>query len=150
MSRKDIWAIVVYAIPTVGLLLQGLIYVTTPRFMPYHAEALGVAWEDLPANYQGFLLGVLKAMGAGSIAVSVALVILLVIPFRQGQAWSRWAVPVIGMIFTALTAYAAFTIDMRTPASPPWRQTCGLVALYLIGGLLAYRQGMRVGKERRP
>src|ERR671916_3380733 len=100
MHRKDKWAVVAYLIPTVGLLLQGLLDVTTPRFMSYHADALGTTWEELPANYQGFVLGVLKAMGAGSVAVTVALLIMILIPFRRGQAWARWAVPVVGVLFT--------------------------------------------------
>ena len=132
-------AMIAYAIPTTGLLLQGLLYVTTSRFMPYHADALGTTWEALPSNYQGFLIGVMKAMGAGSIGVTVALIILLLIPFRRGDSFARWAVPLIGALFTALTAYAAFSIDVRTPASPPWQQTIALTTLYLAGALISYR-----------
>lgn len=136
-GRRDIAALAAYSIPTVGLFLQGLVYLTTPRFMPYHADALGSSWEMLPANYQGFVIGVIKAMGAGSVGVTLALAILLLIPFRRGERWARWAVPAIGVVFTALTAYAAFTIDVRTPASPPWRQTLGLTALYAAGALIS-------------
>ena len=67
MQRKDVCAAVVHAVPTVGLFLQGLLYVTTSRFMPYHGDALEVTWEVLPLHYQGFILGVIKGMGAGSI-----------------------------------------------------------------------------------
>ena len=148
MNRRQISAVAVYAVPTLGLLGQGLLYVTTSRFMPYHADALGVAWEDLPANYQGFLVGVLKGMGARSIAVTLALIIIILIPFRRGDAWARWAVPVIGVVFTALTAYASFTIATRTPASPPWRQTCGLTLLYIAGAIILYWPG-RPGHDRR-
>ena len=129
---------VTYAVPTVGLMLQGLLYVTTPTFMPYHAAALGATWNDLPSHYQGFLLGVLKGMGAGSIAVTLALGIMILIPLRHGAPWARWAVPIVGVTFTVLTAYAAFTIDTRTPADPPWRQTLGLTALYLAGAVVSY------------
>ena len=138
MNRRDSASFVAHGTPTVGLLLQGLLYVTTPTFMPYHADALGTTWEALPAHYQGFVIGVIKAMGAGSIGVTLALLIMLAVPFRRGDAWARWAVPTIGAVFTALTAYAAFTIDVRTPASPPWRQTCGLTALYLTGAVVSY------------
>jgi hypothetical protein len=140
--------LVAHGIPTVGLLLQGLLYVTTDRFMPYHADALGVAWEALPGNYQGFLLGVIKAMGAGSIGVTAALIIMLLVPFRRGDGWARWAVPLVGFTFTALTAYAAYTIDVRTPASPPWRLTCVVAASYLVGAALSYwpARGSSAGK----
>ena len=124
-------------------MLQGLLYLTTPRFMPYHADALGVTWEMLPANYQGFLLGVIKAMGAGSIGVTLALIIILLVPFRRGDNWARWAVPLVGVVFTVLTAYAAFTIDVRTPAAPPWRQTFVLAALYLAGAFISYWPSLR-------
>jgi hypothetical protein len=137
MKRRDIAALVLYSIPTVGLFLQGLLYLTTPRFMPYHADALGVTWEMLEPNYQGFLIGVIKAMGAGSVGVTLSLAVMLVIPFRRGETWAKWAIPAVGAVFTALTAYAAYTIDMRTPASPPWRPTLGLTALYLAGGALS-------------
>jgi hypothetical protein len=70
--------------------------------------------------------------------VALALIIMLLVPFRRGERWSRWAVPAVGVVFPALTAYAAFTIDVRTPASPPWRETCGLTALYLVGGVVSY------------
>src|SRR5262245_57319253 len=98
MSRREIAAFVAHGVPAAGLLLQGLLYVTTPRFMPYHADALSVTWEALPPNYQGFLIGVIKAMGAGSIGVSLSLIVLLLIPFRRGDAWARWAIPLVGVV----------------------------------------------------
>ena len=115
ISRRN-WALVIHASPTLGLMVQGLLYVTTSEFMPYHSDAVGAAWGDLPPNYQGFFLGVLRGMGAGSIGVTLAIAFILLIPFRRGDRWALWAVPAIGVVFTALTAYAAFTIDVRTPA----------------------------------
>jgi hypothetical protein len=137
MPRRLTWAFVVHAVPTVGLLLQGLLYLTTPTFMPYHADALAVTWEELPAHHQGFLLGVIKAMGAGSVGVSFALLLILFSPFRSGSAWAGRAVPAIGIVFTVLVAYAAYTIDVLTPAETPWRQTCALTGLYFIGGIIS-------------
>ena len=86
MTRREAWAIVAHGVPTIGLLLQGLLYVATSRFMPYHAEALGgITWEELPPHYQAFVLGVIKAMGAGSIGVTVALIIMLSIPATSAR-----------------------------------------------------------------
>lgn len=138
MTRQNVWVLLVYALPTVGLLLQGLLYLTTPTFMPYHAEALGVAWEELSSSYQGFVLGVIRGMGAGSFSVSLALLLILFIPFRRGERWAFWTVPLIGITFTCLTAFAAYTIDVRTPASTPWRPTCGLAAVYAVGAVISY------------
>jgi Na+/glutamate symporter len=139
MQRGDIAAAAIHGIPTLGLLLQGLLYLTTSRYMPYHGDAIGVAWEALSAQHRAFLLGVIKGMGAGSTAVSLALLVIIAIPLRRGEAWARWAVPLVGAAFTALIAYAAYTIDIGTPASTPWRQTLGLTGLYAIGGLVSWR-----------
>ena len=80
----------------------------------------------------------IKGVGAGSIGVTLALLLMLAGPFRRGDGWARWAVPAVGITFTLLTAYAAYTIDLSTPASPPWLQTLGLAALYLAGGAISF------------
>jgi hypothetical protein len=115
---------------------QGILYLMTTQFMPYHGAALGVAWTDLSGSHQAFLLGVIKGMGAGSVGVTLALLILLAGPFRRGETWAPSAIASIGAVFTLLTGYAAYSIDVGTPASTPWRQTFGLTALYLAGGLI--------------
>ena len=137
-NRRKFWSFSMHALPSFGLLLQGSLYLTTQKFMPYHADALSVTWEELPPHYQGFVLGVIRGMGAGSVAVSLALLIMLFIPFRRDDRWSLWAIPLIGTIFTLITAYAAYTIDTRTPASTPWRETLGLTATYLAGAVISY------------
>jgi hypothetical protein len=58
-------AVLVFAVPTLGLMGQGILYLTTTEFMPYHSAALGVAWTDVPDTQRTFLLGVIKAMGRG-------------------------------------------------------------------------------------
>jgi hypothetical protein len=136
MSLRDRIALFVLLLPTIGLLGQGILYVSTTQFMQYHADALAVEWDALPANYRGFVLGVIKGMGAGSVAVSMAILIILGIPFRRGENWARWAAPLIGIVFTGLTAYAAFTIDRLTPAETPWRQTLLLTGAYVAGGAI--------------
>lgn len=134
--RRGRVALAAYAVPTVGLFLQGVLYLATPRFMPYHAEALGVPWEELSAAHQQFLLGVIRAMGAGSITVTCALAVLILAPWRRRERWAMWTVPAVGVLFTALTAHAAYTIDAGTPAATPWRETLALTALYAAGGVL--------------
>ena len=89
-----------------------------------------------------------RARCAGSIGVTVALFVLLAIPFRRGEAWAHWAVPLIGIVFTTLTAYAAYTIDVRTPAAPPWRLTLAVAATYLAGAIVSFWSWPRGGDER--
>ncbi|MFO1003912.1 MAG: hypothetical protein U0936_26580 [Planctomycetaceae bacterium] len=136
MNRIYGIALSLHLLPTVGFMLQGTVYLTTSEFMPYHAEALNVHWSELSLPYQGFVIGVIRGMGAGSFTVALALLIILLIPYRRRETWTYWAVPAIGLSFSILTAYAAFTIDVRTPASTPWPATCGLALMYAMGGSL--------------
>ena len=53
--------------------------------MPYHGDALGASWEALTPSHQGFLLGVITGMGAGSIGVTVALLLMLGGPFAAAM-----------------------------------------------------------------
>ncbi len=76
-------------------------------------------------------------MGAGSVCTAGILLALLGGPFHRGQPWARWAVPLLGMAFTSLTLYAALTIATRTPASPPWAETMGLIAVYVLDAVLS-------------
>jgi hypothetical protein len=141
---RDRIAIGILALPTIGLLGQGMLYLTTARFMPYHSAALEAGWEQLSGSHQGFVLGVIKGMGAGSVTVSAAILVLLWFPYRRGERWARWATPLLGILFTMLTAYAAFTIDRLTPADTPWRETLALTAVYGIGGAIGlWRPGER-------
>ncbi len=137
-DRRKFWSLLVHAAPSTGLFLQGSLYLTTQTFMPYHADALALTWEELPPHHQGFVLGVIRGMGAGSVAVSLALLLMLFIPFRRDDRWALWAVPLVGITFTLLTAYAAYTIDVLTPASTPWRQTLGLTATYIVAAVISY------------
>jgi hypothetical protein len=143
-------AVLAFMLPTLGLLGQGILYVTTTEFMPYHSEALGVAWTDVSPSHRAFLLGVIKGMGAGSVGVTLALLILMGGPLRRGETWAHWAIASIGAVFTLLTGYAAYTIDVGTPASTPWRQTFGLTALYLAGGLISARRAPDSWRKTRP
>jgi hypothetical protein len=147
MTLRDRIAMVILLVPTIGLLGQGLLYVTTSEFMPYHSAALEADWQELPSNYQGFVLGVIKGMGAGSIGASVAILIMMFIPLRRGVFWARWAVPLVGVIFTALTAYAAITIDRRTPAETPWLATLGLTVVYIVGGAILLTNRTRLANS---
>ena len=138
MGKKAFFASLLYLLPTLGLLGQGILYLTTQRFMPYHRDALGVEWNELSNSHQGFIIGVIRGMGAGSTSISIAMILLLLIPFRRGERWSYWAIPFLGILFSLLTAYAAYTIDVRTPASTPWLATCGLASVYLLGAIVSY------------
>jgi hypothetical protein len=115
----------------VGLLVAGMsmVYIFTPRILPYHERAIGVPWEELKPGFQLFLLSSLRLGGALALASSIALFILLFIPFRRGETWARWAIPVFSLPSLIALTYVPVHIALRTNANPP-------LAIFFIGDIL--------------
>jgi hypothetical protein len=123
----------------VALLLfgVGVVYLLAPSFTPYHAEAAGRSWGALEPPLQGLILGYLKLGGAGFIAIAVALGVLLSGPFRREEPWSRWAVPLVALVYLLLNLYATLTVIARTGASPPIGGLFVMIGVVLVGALFS-------------
>src|SRR5881398_1226828 len=78
------------------------IYLLRPRFMPYHAVAVGMQWEEVGRPFQILILGLMRVVGGGLLGAAFIGAVLLVWPFRQGAPWARWAIPAHGLIFEIL------------------------------------------------
>ncbi len=115
----------------------GVIYLTRSQFMSYHAVAVGQNWIDVPPRFQLLLLALIRPLGGAWIATALAMGILLLIPFRQGTRWARWAVPVVGLVAELPVLYVTISVASRTPASPPWQGALIVVCLLIIGLLLS-------------
>jgi hypothetical protein len=74
------------------------------------------------------ILALMKVSGGGMLATGVAALVLLAIPFRAGEAWSFYAIPLIGLCTSAGSLYATILVKTRTPGSPP----IGLASLSLM------------------
>ena len=137
MDTADTAALVCYgtvALTSVGF---GTVYLVRSSFMPYHREAVGMPWQELDPRLRALLLGLLRVAGGGLVASGLALAILLALPFRDGAAWSRWALAPIGAAATLPSLYATVSIRLRTGArTPVWVSVAG-VALVALGALLS-------------
>ena len=66
------------------LLAFGLAYLVRSEFMPYHAIAAGMRWDELGTGVQVLILGLMRAVGGACLAIAVLELTLLLVPFRQG------------------------------------------------------------------
>lgn len=117
--------------------LSGFVYLFSPRLMPYHLEALGGRWDELPPEVRLMLLMFLKGGGAGMLAAGAALFIILFIPFGAGEPWARWAFLAVSAVGMAPLLYVMRQIGRQTPASPPWQAVAVMALLVLTGFLLS-------------
>ena len=73
-----------YCFVGLGYLLQGIRYLSSSQQMPYHMAVIDSQWESLEAGYQTLFLGLLKGFGAGSFGMGLVIMLLAIIPLRQG------------------------------------------------------------------
>jgi hypothetical protein len=126
-----------YGVVSLFSMAFGAVYLLRSRFMSYHEEALGEPWPQLGPRLQVLLLGLMRAAGGGMLGGGISSAILLLIPFRAGETWSLWAIPLIGLVTVLPTLYATVYIRFRTGAhTPVWASVAG-VGLLTIGLILS-------------
>jgi hypothetical protein len=118
----------------------GFTYLFRTEFMPYHAVAVGVPWDQVNLSFQVLILGLMRAVGGACFAVAVLELILLLVPFRQGAVWARWTIPAGGLVMSAAALYAMTYVALHTPATPPWIAPAAGALLLVIGLLLSLGQ----------
>jgi hypothetical protein len=137
VDTPDTAAFVCYGIVALASVVFGLLYLVRSSFMPYHQEAVGKPWQELDPRLRALLLGLLRVVGGGQVACGLSMAILLAFPFRDGESWSRWALPLIGLAATLPTLYATVSIRRKTGAhTPVWISVAG-VALIGFGAVLS-------------
>ncbi len=102
-----------------GLFALGVLYLTLDQFMPYHADALRIEWSALPANYQGFIIGLLRALGAGATVSGLAIAWMAAAGWRGSIEPYRQLLPIVSIGYSGLLCWATWTVATRTPGEPP-------------------------------
>ena len=146
MNTKIKIAFVCYSLAILSGVIIGLVYLLSPEIMPYHQRAIGVAWKDLEPRLQLVLLTLLKGTGLGTLMTSLALGVLLIIPFRRGEKWSRWAIFVLGLGMLLPGFYFALKLYLITGVLTPWPIILLLVGLILAGFFLSGEIGRATGR----
>jgi hypothetical protein len=143
MRTRDKIAFVIYFLVFLTTIVFGVIYLFSPTIMPYHKEAINMKWEDLGTGLQVLLQGFMKLTSAGFFVTGLSGMILLLIPFRHGEKWARWAVPSIGFVWNIFCLYVTSTVAMKTGASTPWPGL--LIAMIMM--LVAFMLSPSFGKD---
>ncbi|MBN1429585.1 MAG: hypothetical protein JXB07_14540 [Anaerolineae bacterium] len=130
-------AFVVYALSVLLFCVFGIFYLVRSQFMPYHQEAVGKPWHQLDSRLQALLIGLMRTAGGGLLATGVAIAILLLTPFRAGEPWAKYAIPVIGLVGAIPSLYATMMVRSRTQAHSPVAASAAGVGLLVLGFVLS-------------
>lgn len=127
-----------YLLVVLGMLGTGLTYLFTPRFLSYHAAAYGQAWSEVPARLQLLYLTMVKAIGAPTLVAGLAVGVILFIPWRRGERWARWAVPLLALAWGIPMLAIAMYVQGATGAATPWPALAFLDALVCAAAALSF------------
>ncbi|MBL4900645.1 MAG: hypothetical protein JKX76_13610 [Colwellia sp.] len=139
ISSKTV-ALICHSLAILPMLVGGLVYAIRDRYMSYHAAATTYAWQDLEPGVQVLFQAMLNGAGSLMLLTALTLILLLMIPFKQNEKWSFWAIPLIGISAILITLRAAMLVDLNTPANPPWEWLLLVIILFISGLFLSFKK----------
>ena len=126
-----------YLLASIATILIGLLYASRRRVMPYHLKALETSWEEIDPKYQFMLRALLNGGGYFGLSTGLFMLVLLLIPFRQGELWAGDAIGFIGLIGILPLGLIVRSVKKNTAGNPPLIVMV-IVNLLLIGGLISF------------
>jgi len=131
-------SLIIFSVLGLSLMAGGLMYLSINEFMPYHSEAVQADWSDLNGNYQGLILGLLKALGGGSFIAGFATVFMAAASYRKSPEPFMWLLPAVSTGYSALLCYATYTVHTSTPGNPPLLLTSLYVGMGIVASVLLF------------
>lgn len=128
-----------------GLLLVGFgfVYLFRAEFMPYHSIAVGMSWSAIPPHFQVLVLALMKVFGGTCVALALLNFIVLIVPFRQGENWALWALPLCALVQISASVYAMSHVALNTAAKPPFWSSA-IAAILVIIALILSLSGQKI------
>lgn len=140
MIRTKTAAMICHSLAISPMLIGGGVYAMRDKYLPYHAKATSFEWHELTPGMQFLFRAMLNGAGSFMLLTALTLILLLIIPFRQNERWSIWAIPVIGISAILVTIRAAVLVDLNTPGNPPWIWLLLIIGLFISGLFLSYKK----------
>ncbi len=150
ISALRIVAFCLYAGIIVWVLRFGFRYASASQFMPYHREAVGIVWQEVPANTRVLLLGLIHLVGACILCLGWTLSFILCTSFRRAERWADWTVASALLIFTASGIWITHAVAAQTGAHTPWRTLGWVLIANLVATLICVLDQIRAGRRPTP
>jgi hypothetical protein len=129
----DIAAAVCYVLAALIAFAFCFIYLTRSEFMPYHKDAVELSWGELDTKLQVLILALMRGAGGGWLAAGISIIFLLIFPFREGETWSLFALPLIGLGPSLTALYATLYVKRNSQANPPVILVVAAIMLLVLG-----------------
>ena len=128
-------AVSLFLLVGISLFVTGCVYLSLNEFMPYHAEAVAMSWQELSPNFRGLMLGLIKGLGSGAFICGASILYMAVAAARGDSRPYRVLLPAIAVGYSALLCYATYIVFDRTPGNPPLFLTGLLTAMSVVASI---------------
>ncbi|MGD0855679.1 MAG: hypothetical protein ABSA18_07715 [Dehalococcoidia bacterium] len=135
---KSKTAFIVYSLNALVWYGFGISYLFANEITSYHKQAIGVDWAGLAPGVKTLLLVLMKGTGDAVLVGAISFTFLLLIPFRKGDKWVKWALLCIGMAIWIPMLIGSIWIYTATGAPSPWQLNLVMLVLLLVAFILSW------------
>jgi hypothetical protein len=121
-----------FAYATIGSLFAGIRLLASKTFLPFHQQAVGILWSDIPEGIRVLILALMRVAGIGTLVTAV-LCLLNVFPSFFGI--NRLLSVLIGgcTVIYWLTIFGiTLYVHKRTNANTPFKSSFSVFVVTLI------------------
>ena len=129
-------ALGIYLVAGTVAVWLGTTYFTSRQFMSYHAEAVGVPWQEVDAGVQTLVLALMKFAGGGWIGLGVVTIVMALAGLRTQSVVARWTLPAGTLIAWSASFAATWGVYQATGAATPWAPSLAMIGLALLAFVL--------------
>jgi ABC-type Fe3+ transport system permease subunit len=127
-KRLKVAAIMLYVFAAF-LILFGLVYLISPRLMPYHERFLGKTFEELDPKMATLGLSTMKVVGALALSMGIGFVMMIRFQFSRGDRYAWWIILVMSLL--ALVPIAAISFFIGGVHSPGWSIVISILVMFV-------------------
>jgi len=135
----------IYLLNAIMGIAVGFVYFFSGKVMPYHAQVIGKNWAELDRGIQIIILSLVQNFGAALIALMFIYLVVLFIPFRQGERWVNWTLFLATIVYSVPCFFVTFKVYLATNVLNSWP----LLLIGMVVGLSGFLFSMGIEKEKK-
>jgi hypothetical protein len=137
MSGRDTISFVLYFVVALISIGFGVMLLSCKTMLPYHKKILNKTWEELGDGEQLLLQNGKEINAAGFLVTGLATLILLLIPFRHGEQWAHWAIPLLGIVLNGFGLHVTTKQAIKTHVVTPWPVNILVMVMIVVAFILS-------------
>jgi hypothetical protein len=119
---KEVFSIIsvaLYFIVGVICLVMAFKSISSKKYLPFHEEAAGKAWDNIDKPLQYVILTILRISGLGFLVVGLLLIIFPCVNYFRPDTFVKYSIPAIALIYCLGLFLFNYYLYRKTKANTP-------------------------------